>query len=265
MAYLPGKMTLRKEFVWNDSFWTPDALSADLALWLDADDASTITLNGSTVSQWSDKSGNGNNASQATAAFQPSYVTSSISGKSALDFDGSDDILLTSFTIPDNHTVFYVARSDGQTGTGSLLRPVWSSTGGSPALIGSGATRDPTLQLDFYMLTNRITPVAASFLDNETLLAGSTYDGVRLSGFKNGSPYSTPLVLSHSGFGAATIGGDTDDVTRRFHGPIAEIVMADTTLSTDARQKLEGYLAWKWGLVANLPSGHPYKIKPPVK
>jgi hypothetical protein len=28
--------------------WTPADLGADLALWLDADDASTITLNGST-------------------------------------------------------------------------------------------------------------------------------------------------------------------------------------------------------------------------
>lgn len=32
--------------------WTSAALEANLALWLDAADASTITLNGSTVSQW---------------------------------------------------------------------------------------------------------------------------------------------------------------------------------------------------------------------
>jgi hypothetical protein len=34
------------------SAWTPASLGASLALWLDAEDASTITLNGSTVSQW---------------------------------------------------------------------------------------------------------------------------------------------------------------------------------------------------------------------
>jgi len=239
--------------------WTPADLTG-LALWLDADDASTITLNGSDVSQWDDKSGGGNNASQATAAFQPAYVASSISGKSALEFDGSDDTLLTSFTIPDNHTVFYIARSDGQTGTGSLLRPVWSSQGGDPTLVGSGATRDPTLQLDFYILSTRITSVANSFLDNETLLAGSTYDGVALSGFKNGSPYSTPLAVSPSGFSSATIGGDTADVTRRFHGAIGEIVMLDDAISPTDRQKLEGYLAWKWGLAENLPLDHPYRV-----
>jgi hypothetical protein len=29
------------------------------------------------------------------------------------------------------------------------------------------------------------------------------------------------------------------------------------------RQKLEGYLAWKWGTVATLDAGHPYKSAPP--
>ena len=52
-------------------FWNPSVLGADLALWLDADDADTITLNGSTVSQWDDKSGNDNHAAQSTASFQP--------------------------------------------------------------------------------------------------------------------------------------------------------------------------------------------------
>lgn len=61
--------------------WTPALLGASLALWLDADDASTITLNGSNVSQWDDKSGNNRHASQATAANQPAYLTTGFNGK----------------------------------------------------------------------------------------------------------------------------------------------------------------------------------------
>jgi hypothetical protein len=30
------------------------------------------------------------------------------------------------------------------------------------------------------------------------------------------------------------------------------------------RQTVEGYLAWKWGLVANLPAAHPFKNRPPL-
>jgi hypothetical protein len=38
----------------------------------------------------------------------------------------------------------------------------------------------------------------------------------------------------------------------------------DYEATTDNRQKLEGYLAWKWGMVPNLPVDHPYKTSPPM-
>jgi len=43
-------------------------------------------------------------------------------------------------------------------------------------------------------------------------------------------------------------------------GYFAEIVgFADNS----KQEIIEGYLAWKWGLVANLPAGHPYKNSAP--
>ena len=48
-----------------------------------------------------------------------------------------------------------------------------------------------------------------------------------------------------------------------WHGDIAEQVFVPDDVTTDTRQKIEGYLAWKWGLEANLPSGHPYKDAAP--
>ncbi|MFM6248178.1 MAG: hypothetical protein ACKPEQ_03330, partial [Dolichospermum sp.] len=64
--------------VLGKKLWTPAQIST--ALWLDAADASTIILNGSTVSQWRDKSGNGRHVSQATAANQPLFVTNQLNG-----------------------------------------------------------------------------------------------------------------------------------------------------------------------------------------
>jgi hypothetical protein len=72
------------------SAWTPADLTG-LALWLDADDSSTITLNGSTVSQWDDKSGNDRHATQATAVSQPAYNATGLNGKPALITDDVDD------------------------------------------------------------------------------------------------------------------------------------------------------------------------------
>jgi len=47
------------------------------------------------------------------------------------------------------------------------------------------------------------------------------------------------------------------------NGDIAEILVGGATLDTNERQKIEGYLAHKYGLEANLPSDHPYKSAAP--
>ena len=51
-----------------------------LQLWLDAADSSTVTLNSGNVSEWLDKSGNGRNAAQTTAANQPAYTQNGLNG-----------------------------------------------------------------------------------------------------------------------------------------------------------------------------------------
>ena len=43
-----------------------------------------------------------------------------------------------------------------------------------------------------------------------------------------------------------------------------ETIVLDAVPTNDNRQRLEGYLAHKWGLTANLPAGHPYKTNPPM-
>ena len=44
---------------------------------------------------------------------------------------------------------------------------------------------------------------------------------------------------------------------------IAEVIIYNIDLSMTNINKIEGYLAWKWGLQANLPSNHPHKSAPP--
>ena len=44
-----------------------------------------------------------------------------------------------------------------------------------------------------------------------------------------------------------------------FTGYIMEVIMYDAYFTPTQRQQVEGYLAWKWGLNANLPPTHPYK------
>ena len=46
-------------------------------------------------------------------------------------------------------------------------------------------------------------------------------------------------------------------------GDLGEVVIYSQALSTSNRQAIEGYLAWRWGLQANLPVSHPYYSAPP--
>lgn len=48
-----------------------------------------------------------------------------------------------------------------------------------------------------------------------------------------------------------------------YMGMIHEVLIYTTALDTDKRQKMEGYLAHKWGQATNLSAGHPYKTAAP--
>lgn len=61
----------------------------NLLLWLDASDASTITESSGLVSQWDDKSGNGNHVT-ASGSSRPTTGTRTIGGVNGLDFSGSN-------------------------------------------------------------------------------------------------------------------------------------------------------------------------------
>jgi hypothetical protein len=64
--------------------------------------------------------------------------------------------------------------------------------------------------------------------------------------------------------GFQTVAGPNPTTTNDMDMDVAEWVVFNSVLSTDNRQRIEGYLAWKWGLEGNLPIGHPYKDAPPT-
>jgi hypothetical protein len=241
----------------NNIPWTPAEIST--ALWLDASDASTITL-ATGVSNWADKSGNGNDAVQASGTLQPLVSTADMNGLDTISFDGSDDILSTALSMPDSHTVFYVAKKGNQTTTGSISRPVIGID--SPTLT-YGARREPLTELDFVIGLTRIAVIDNSWIDGSSVILSATYNGTTLSGWYDGNVYGT-IADTQSSFSAINIGGDTLSAERKFKGTIAEVIICNSVLSDADRQKIEGYLAWKWGLQADLQTDHQYKDAAPV-
>jgi hypothetical protein len=70
----------------------------------------TGALDNGFITKWYDQSGNGNNASQATALNQPQIVSSGSviteNGKPAVQFDGSNDVLIYNGLVYATNTVF---------------------------------------------------------------------------------------------------------------------------------------------------------------
>jgi hypothetical protein len=254
------------------SLWTPTQLSSSLALWLDASDSGTITLNGSTVSQWSDKSGNGKHAVQATSNKQPAYNSSLLNNLGGLVYDGSDDCLqVPSLGLRPFISVFIVLK---QLDTGK------------PFFIEHGINANSNDGFYFYgqnllaALVNRSSVISQG--EAAPNWPGTTNEVFSLV-FRSAPPSAgqSPIIFKSGNtvslfYGTATTPADTSstltlNIGARNNGAVApmnanlhELVVCNTDLNTLNRQKMEGYLAWKWGLQGNLPAGHPYKSAPPT-
>lgn len=76
-----------------DAAWTPRQLGSSLLGWWDAEDASTITLSGATVTSWRDKVAGYDAAQGGSSALRPIYGASSFNGRPGITFDGIDDEL----------------------------------------------------------------------------------------------------------------------------------------------------------------------------
>lgn len=263
--------------------WTPASLGSALGLWLDAADASTITLNGSTVSQWNDKSGRGFDLTQPTAANQPTYSATGLNSLPTVSSDGSDSLSRSNVDLLRNVgqatiaivveysaiPVFTANASEMFVSSGTLLTN--SRMLLSPNANSSNANSLGGRRLD----SDAFTPVASS--TGSLALRGSPflkigqldYQNAQANHWTNGTQDLTAATFLTAGNTSNT----TALVASIFAGAaampsgtkISEVLVIENTISTQNLRKIEGYLAWKWRLQANLPFGHPFRNRPPSR
>lgn len=263
--YVPGKVVLAKEFTWNETVWNPSMIST--ALWLDANDSSTITQSGGLVSTWADKSGTSKNATQSGGA-RPAYSATGLNSKPAIDFDGTDDdLVLSSVTGLDvvNQSFFIVAKRDNSTGRTEIAFAVGNTATGD-CLADIPRWTDNIMYSQVGYTPNRPTPT--SVITDAPYINVVTGGSLQLS-YTNGTLIGTGTTQSTSNFSVAGGGfvGSGRAVSasnRYFDGKISELIIISSVAALNLRQKVEGYLAHKWGLTANLPAGHPYKTVGPT-
>jgi len=224
------------------------------SLWLDPSQSSTLTLVSGAVSEWRDARASLVAAKQATVASQPLLVTNALNGLPVVRFDGSNDYLdLTVGQPMGDFTIAMITKLSGQNyapqfgiTTASGFTPVWyfSSTGGSWR---SNASGNPEYFVSYGATFTGQTSVAVLRRTGNQLMAsidGTAYSAVTCT--------TTAQTLSR--IGARGLGAWAN----YYPGDMGEVLIWNQALTNDQRQRVEAYLAYKWGFDNRLPVGHPY-------
>jgi hypothetical protein len=272
---------LAPEVVVEAAAWTPAELTT--TLWLDASDATTITQSGGAVSEWRDKSGNVRHASQGTSANRPTVSAAAQNGLDALSFDGSTDFFSLASALPladsGSFDLYFAGRPNNTgrvnlyAGGGIVRQHPGSDAAGSWAVGvrgGSAAgvshhliTGSNSLGVVFggSVTSNTSAIILWSFNSSNGSTSASRWS-IRIAG---SAPVSESTGTTASGWGAGNgeIGRSYSTSSYYFRGLMYEIIITSAEASTDDRQRVEGYLAHKWGLTASLPADHPYKTTAP--
>lgn len=227
-------------------------------LWLDADDASTITSSSGNVSQWDDKSGNGYHVTQATGTAQPKTGTVTRNGRNVLDFDGTDDRLFreTDTALGRNvtgTTVYWVASFDAANGQ-VISYSIGTLEGTTRVLTGF----DSSTQMTFAGRTLDANSIGGA--NSTTLALGTWYATATVIDYANTDVnlyVDRILNGTNLSFQTATTTSNTDSLrlciatsvsaTALVNGQIAEILVYHSAHNATDRGKVFDYLDAKWG------------------
>jgi len=251
---------------------SPYSVSAPL-LWFDASDTSTIGAN-----LWTNK-GTGFDASsdQITSSTLMNNLNTLaiIPGQSYFNFLTYPSYSSTTY----KSSAFVVMRGTtntiggytiilNNTGIKYGIQNTYAQVNGNGFVAGTNGTTSAGLNNDQainYSFSGSTSVTSGSFLtsnmfsfvangNSTTSPAGAWLNGTLLSLLENNGGTTSTIYRG-------SIGGDrpySDNYD------LGEIIVFQDELSVSNRQKIEGYLAWKWGLQANLPSSHPYYNSAPV-
>ena len=253
-------------------------------MWYDAADLRTMFTNtagttqvtgtGSLVRFWRDKSGSGNNLTSDSDNRSPTLTTSSNPQRFDLVFDGGDYLSNTALVNNSNtYTKFLVFRRTNNPSTPSdnyqRLFSYGKTTGDQQNDDPSGFHLQTANTQTNYNIYKSFAGSGNLTISSDTyhiisIVAGPTTISTFLNGSLTATNTFTPL---NTDFSATTFRLGTNFVVlanAAWPGFINEVISYNRQLQPYEFRKVEGYLAWKWGIRSSLPTTHPlYKYPTP--
>lgn len=230
------------------SAWTPLSLGAKLLLWWDAEDAASISLAGSNVAVWTDKSA-AFGVAQTTGTNQPTYSSTAVNNRPGVVFDGTDDFLTNAGT--PSKVAAGQAREWWFLGT--QTRAV--STGGTHVAVRQGSAITSAAQIG-----RTIDNAVAGFVGNGATAvianAASLFEGVSIIRqqvtateqivSRNGTA-GTPVAVSPALNDTSVFIGSRDAASRFHEGAFNTLIQTEPLTEAEAGQLL-AYLKFRGGV-----------------
>ena len=256
-------------------------------IWLDAND---LRQSGS-ITTWNDKSGKGYHCTQSTSGNRPTVsFTNLLNKRPVLTFASASSQFLTgsnAFSVGTNSFYLFIVfkfNDSSSTFQGVFNKSLYGDKVGRIVAYKDNAGFMLALQ---DQPENTLTPASftlESFSNIDTTYNIYTYGCHRSNATthyaimsKNGTslfnrsytnlaanPLPNPYNIMVGAYNSAT--GNNVPITGSYlNGNIAEIIgyAPSSDMSASNIQRVEGYLAWKWGLQSKLPSNHTYYSSPP--
>ncbi len=232
----------------------PGGVASGLQFWVKAgegaytDASNTLAGNGDAVLTWSDLSVNGNDASNATSSQQPHFNSNGINFNPALTFNNNDDYLqlssMTGFPTGANpHTVYTVA-SNSTTGDFNWAFSYGFNTTHQVVALGRNNNNSTNIAIGHY--TDDVISSGNEFAGGTPVVFGTTYNGTSSVLRKPGISVNAKTVSLSVGSNYAYIGRWLDQ-GNYWNGNIGEIFVYNENLTGTDLQKVESYMALKYG------------------
>ena len=245
----------------TNAAWTPSSITT--RLWLDMDDQTTFTSSSGNVTQIADKSGN-NYTFNADSGSTLTAVNTAQNNKNILRFDNNSDatsytnIAFSSTAVHKWYFVVKVTASDNHdalvtfTKSNPTLQMIMFNMSGAGVFSG-----------DWYMNPGTSMTGNSTNLLNQWVMLSAEFDipNGQASLALNATEYNTNVAQS----GLSTMGAMSvrlNDYQNNADSDWGEVIFTEDVSQANS-DKIEGYLAHKWGLTSDLPSSHPYKTTAP--
>ena len=240
----------------SKSVWGFDPRSVPgCQLWLDGADTSSMTLSGSSVTQWNDKSGNGRNLT-AVSGYANATVSSAFqNGLNVFNFSGNGLYRTVANSAVYPQDVYIIVALKSLTAQSDVLAMGPTDADNFNSLIFSEGTQSRWKNGSSNGVRNVFSTTdetSTGFLLIQWSIANNNYllrrNGTLLA-------QSSSFTYSLPGGSIFQVGFRHTNITAaNFSGYIGEIVVFNNQLGDTQRQQVEGYLAHKWGLVGPSPT-----------